>query len=485
MLTLNNIRTNRSKLIEGLKTRNFDDGALRIVDDVIELDDRRKSNQTHHDSCLAEINKYSKEIGELYQSGRSEEAETIKGKVAQLKAKAQTLDNEKREISKALEELLLAIPNIPHPTVPKGKSEEDNEIIQSWSEDLPSGTNALPHWELAKKYGIIDFEAGVKISGSGFPLYRGKGARLERALINFFLDEAIAMGYEEIIPPLIVNANSAMATGQLPDKEGQMYHITEDDLYLIPTAEVPVTNIYRNVIISENEFPIKLTGYTPCFRREAGSYGADVKGLNRVHQFDKVEIVQIADPRESYKILDEMVEHVKLLLAKLELPYRILRLCGGDLSFTSALTYDFEVYSMAQEKWLEVSSVSNFETYQMLKVRSALVPAVQASSRIQQLLFMGFILGVGAGAGMIGNMLMIALVVTFGVTALFALVTLPVEFDASRRALVWLDNTGTTQGSEYDGAKDALWWAAMTYVAGALSALVMFLYFFLTFMGNE
>ncbi|MCB0639419.1 MAG: serine--tRNA ligase, partial [Lewinella sp.] len=269
-----------------------------------------------------------------------------------------------------LEEALLRLPNVPHESVPPGNTDEDNEVFKAWAEELPRlGEAALPHWELAKQYNIFDLELGVKLTGSGFPVYRGKGARLERALIAFFLDEATAAGYEEIIPPLMVNADTARATGQLPDKEGQMYHVTGDDLYLIPTAEVPVTNIYRDTIVQEEDFPIKLTGYTPCFRREAGSYGAHVRGLNRVHQFDKVEIVQIEHPDRSYDTLQQMLAHVEGILQKLELPYRILRLCGGDLGFTSALTFDFEVYSAAQQRWLEVSSVSNFETFQANRLK--------------------------------------------------------------------------------------------------------------------
>lgn len=369
MLTLNYIRENRDNIIKRLKKRNLSDEILSNIDKIIELDNHRKSNQTLLDGCLSKINAISKEIGALYKSGKSEEANAAKASVTTLKEESKVLEETQGSILANLEELLLNVPNVPHPSVPAGNSEEDNEVVQPWPQELQPMDHGLPHWELAKKYNLIDFEAGVKISGSGFPLFRGKGARLERALINFFLDEAYFGGYEEIIPPLLVNADSAKATGQLPDKEGQMYHCVKDDLYLIPTAEVPVTNIYRNVIIKESEMPIKLTGYTPCFRREAGSYGADVKGLNRVHQFDKVEIVQIAHPDKSYEVLEEMKDHVKALLKKLDLPYRILRLCGGDLGFTSALTYDFEVYSAAQDRWLEVSSVSNFETFQSNRLK--------------------------------------------------------------------------------------------------------------------
>lgn len=369
MLTLNYIKDNKEAILKGLKTRNFSEEALKVIDQIAELDVKRKSNQASLDGCLAEVNSISKEIGKLYQSGQANEAEAAKAKVATIKERSKVLDEEQQNIASQLEDLLLSIPNVPHPSVPAGNTDEDNEVVTPWTSEVKPLDGGLPHWELAKKYNLIDFEAGVKITGSGFPLFRGKGARLERALINFFLDEATAAGYEEIIPPLLVNADSAKATGQLPDKEGQMYHAEKDDLYLIPTAEVPVTNIYRDVILKEADMPIKLTGYTPCFRREAGSYGADVKGLNRVHQFDKVEIVQISHPDNSYKVLDDMVEHVKGLLAKLELPYRILRLCGGDLGFTSALTYDFEVYSAAQDRWLEVSSVSNFETFQANRLK--------------------------------------------------------------------------------------------------------------------
>ncbi len=364
MLSINFIREHTDKVKNGLKVRNFPQEELSVIDEIISTDDDRKANQTKNDACLAEINRLSKDIGALYKEGKRDEAETLKSQVTELKVTSKELSGEGVRIADRLDELLLAVPNVPHPSVPKGNTEDDNEIIQDWPTELPSLEDGLPHWELAKKFDLIDFEAGVKITGSGFPLFKGKGSRLERSLINFFLDEAVNAGYEEIIPPLLVNASTARATGQLPDKEGQMYHCEKDDLYLIPTSEVPVTNIYRNVTLTDEDFPIKLTSYTPCFRREAGSYGADVKGLNRVHQFDKVEIVQIAHPDRSYQVLDRMVEHVKDVLAKLELPYRILRLCGGDLGFTSALTYDFEVYSAGQGKWLEVSSVSNFETFQ-------------------------------------------------------------------------------------------------------------------------
>ncbi len=369
MLTLKYIRDHISEAKNGLRIRNYNDDGLQIIDEIVVLDDKRKANQTELDASLAEMKILSKEIGNYYKSGNKEKADNIKEKVALLKEGSKSLEQDRHMIEQELEDKLLSVPNIPHALVPSGNSDEDNEEVQAWPKPLEVIKDGLPHWELAKKYNLIDFDAGVKIAGSGFPLFRGKGARLERALINFFLDEAFNAGYEEIIPPLLVNSDTAKATGQLPDKEGQMYHCERDDLYLIPTAEVPVTNIYRNVIISESDFPIKLTGYTPCFRREAGSYGSDVKGLNRVHQFDKVEIVQIAHPDRSYQVLKEMVNYVESILIKLELPYRILRLCGGDLGFTSALTYDFEVYSAAQDKWLEVSSVSNFETFQTNRLK--------------------------------------------------------------------------------------------------------------------
>ena len=369
MLTLPYIRENKERILAGLETRNYPQDIKASLDQIIDLDDRRKANQAERDDSLSQVNRLSKEIGTLYQSGQREKADEMKAQVADIKEQAKSLEAQQQDIQGQLDDLLLSIPNVPHPSVPSGSSEDDNEVVRPWKEDVTSLKGGLPHWELATKYGLIDFETGTKITGAGFPLFRGQGARLERALINFFLDSASSAGYEEVIPPLVVNADSAKATGQLPDKEGQMYYVERDDLYLIPTAEVPVTNIYRNVIISESDFPIKLTGYTPCFRREAGSYGADVKGLNRVHQFDKVEIVQITHPDKSYETLDDMVSYVGGLLDQLELPYRILRLCGGDLGFTSALTYDFEVYSAGQGRWLEVSSVSNFETFQANRLR--------------------------------------------------------------------------------------------------------------------
>lgn len=370
MLIVNDIRENKTRVIDGLKKRGWKVEQLKMIQDIIVLDDERKRTQTELDEYLSQINKLSKEIGLLYKSGKAAEANAAKEEVNRIKEKSAELEASQKEILAQLEENLLNVPNVPHESVPAGMSDKDNEVAQPWNGPMPQlPKDALPHWELAQKCRLIDFELGTKITGSGFPLYRGRGARLQRALISFFLDQAVDAGYEEIIPPLMVNEDSARGTGQLPDKEGQMYCATKDNLYLIPTAEVPVTNIYRDVIISESDFPIKLTGYTPCFRREAGSYGSDVKGLNRLHQFDKVEIVQIAHPDRSYSILDEMVDHVRRLMEKLELPYRILRLCGGDLGFTSCLTYDFEVYSAAQDKWLEVSSVSNFESFQANRLK--------------------------------------------------------------------------------------------------------------------
>ncbi|MCF8245625.1 MAG: serine--tRNA ligase [Saprospiraceae bacterium] len=372
MLELSFLKTNKERTIQGLKIRNFSDEALQVVDRILETDETRRNAQVELDNNLAESKRLAGEIGGLLKLGKSAEAEAIKSKVATLKEQSKDLESTMKVASEELEELLLTVPNIPHHSVPAGKAAEDNEVYQAWDKPLPSlHPGAMPHWELAKKYNVFDLDLGVKLTGAGFPVFRGKGARLERSLINFFLDEAARAGYEEIAPPLLVNSASAKATGQLPDKEGQMYYVERDDLYLIPTAEVPVTNIYRDVIVDEKDFPIKMTGYTQCFRREAGSYGAHVRGLNRVHQFDKVEIVQIAHPDSSYAQLEGMLAHVSSLLDKLELPYRILRLCGGDMSFTSALTFDFEVWSAAQERWLEVSSVSNFETYQSnrLKVR--------------------------------------------------------------------------------------------------------------------
>jgi len=367
MLNLKFIQDNPDVVIGKLKKRNFD--ASDIVNNIIELYNQKKSIQIEADRSKSGMNKISRTIGDLVREGKKEEANAIKIRTSELKENIKQLDGKFAEIDKKVEELLLLLPNLPHDSVPPGKGEEDNEIVKREGTVPELGDNALPHWELAQKYNIIDFELGVKITGAGFPLYRGKGAQLQRALINFFLDENRNAGYEEVQPPLVVNEDSGYGTGQLPDKEGQMYLITEDNLYLIPTAEVPVTNIYRDMIIEEKDLPIKNTAYSACFRREAGSYGKDVRGLNRLHQFDKVEIVQITHPDNSYKALDEMVKHVEGILQKLELPYRIVRLCGPDLGFTSALTYDFEVFSAAQGKWLEVSSVSNFETFQASRLK--------------------------------------------------------------------------------------------------------------------
>lgn len=361
------IRENTNLVIERLKKRNID--ATDTVNSIIELDDKRKKTQQELDALLAESNQLAKQIGDLFKSGKTEEANQLKGRTTEIKELSSTLKEDQNSIAASLQQLLYTLPNLPNEIVPNGKLAEDNLNVYENNAIPTLPKNALPHWELAKKYDLIDFELGVKITGAGFPVYKGKGAQLQRALITFFLDEAIAAGYQEIMPPLMVNEASGYGTGQLPDKEGQMYYMKEDDLYMIPTAEVPITNIYRDVILKESDFPIKNVGYTPCFRREAGSYGKDVRGLNRLHQFDKVEIVQIQHPDKSYQTLDDMVEHVKGLLNKLELPYRILRLCGGDMGFTSALTYDMEVFSAAQVKWLEVSSISNFEAFQANRLK--------------------------------------------------------------------------------------------------------------------
>ena len=367
MLTLKYITENTAEVIERLAKKYFD--GKEVIEKVVALDGNRKATQVKLDNTLAEINQLSKQVGDLFKQGKADEANQVKRQTANLKEQSKELSVQLDSIEKEITELLLTIPNLPNADVPEGRTAEDNVVVRTGGnlEDLPK--EALPHWELAKKYDLIDFELGVKISGAGFPVYKGKGAQLQRALINFFLDEARAAGYTEIMPPTVVNAASGYGTGQLPDKEGQMYHVGLDDLYLIPTAEVPVTNIYRDVILNENELPIKNCAYTQCFRREAGSYGKDVRGLNRLHEFSKIEIVRIDTPEHSYQSLDEMIAHVENLVNKLELPYRILRLCGGDMSFTSAITYDFEVYSEAQKRWLEVSSVSNFESYQANRLK--------------------------------------------------------------------------------------------------------------------
>lgn len=362
MLTLKFIQANKEEVIEGLKKRNFD--AEKLVDEIIMLDDKRKSLQYKTDTNQSLLKKKSTKIGTLYKEGNTAEAEKIKQETLSLKKNISQLSATHNECLKKIDILLQEIPNIPHISVPFGKNEKDNVIVKSGGNIPKSVDNLLPHWEITEKLDIIDFELGTKITGSGFPLYKEKGAALQRALINLFLNENINAGYKEILPPLVVNEDSAFGTGQLPDKEGQMYHIQSDNFYLIPTSEVPVTNIYRDVILSENELPQKLTAYSSCFRREAGSYGKNVRGLNRIHQFDKVEIVQITHPDNSYNALDEMVNHVENIVKLLELPYRIAKLSGADLGFTSALTFDFEVYAAAQKKWLEVSSVSNFLTFQ-------------------------------------------------------------------------------------------------------------------------
>jgi seryl-tRNA synthetase len=367
MLQLQTIRENKEEIILALGKRNID--AQTLLDNVLQLDEKRRTTQTQLDNVLAESNSLSKEIGALYKTGKAQEANVLKEKTVHLKEESKQLGEDLNAAAEELQNLLYQIPNAPHTSVRKGSSEEDNEEVFKEG-DIPTlDTTALPHWELAKKYDIIDFELGVKIAGAGFPVYKGKGARLQRALIAYFLDKNTEAGYTEIQVPHLVNELSGYGTGQLPDKEGQMYHVTADDLYLIPTAEVPITNIFRDVIVNESDFPITYTGYTPCFRREAGSYGAHVRGLNRLHQFDKVEIVRVEHPTKSYEALDGMVEHVKNILRELKLPYRILRLCGGDLGFTAALTFDFEVFSTAQDRWLEISSVSNFETYQANRLK--------------------------------------------------------------------------------------------------------------------
>ena len=368
MLQINNIRENKEDVLKRLAIKNFKN-AETIINDILELDKIRKTTQKQGDDLKAESNSCAKQIGDFMKSGKKEEGEALKIKTTELKNTEKLIDEQLTQIELKLHNLLVTVPNTPNLTVPVGKTPEDNEVILEYGEKPTLYSNAKPHWELTSKYNIIDFELGVKLTGAGFPVYKGKGARLQRALINFFLDRATSKGYNEVQPPILVNEESGYGTGQLPDKEGQMYHATIDNLYLIPTAEVPITNMYRDVILKETDLPIKNCGYTPCFRREAGSYGKDVRGLNRLHQFDKVEIVQIAHPNESYKILEDMRDYVASLLKELGLPFRILKLCGGDMSFSSALTYDLEVWSAAQLKWLEVSSVSNFETFQTNRLK--------------------------------------------------------------------------------------------------------------------
>lgn len=367
MLEIAKLRNDSEAFIKRLEKRGIH--ARQMVKDALELDRQRRENQTELDQVQAQANAINKEIGKLFKSGQQDQAEAKKTESTRLKSRSKDLQQEQEQLAHALENVLLELPNAPHPSVPDGTSEADNEEIrrEGTFPSLPEG--ARPHWELARDYQLIDFDLGVKLTGAGFPVYTGAGAQLQRGLINFFLQENGRAGYREFQPPLLVNATSAYGTGQLPDKEGQMYHVQQDDLYAIPTSEVPLTNIFRDQVLSENDLPQRLTAYTPCFRREAGSYGKDVRGLNRLHQFDKVELIQVVKPEESYAVLDQMVSHVERLLQKLALPYRILRLCGGDLGFTSALTYDFEVWSAAQERWLEVSSVSNFETFQAQRMK--------------------------------------------------------------------------------------------------------------------
>ncbi|QII69533.1 serine--tRNA ligase [Apibacter sp. B3706] len=367
MLQVAYIKDNKEKVLAGLKKRNF--GKLELIDEIISLDESRKKIQFDLDSQLSEMNKISKDIGILMKEGKEDEAENAKSQTLSLKESTKKLQQNLSDTEEKLKLALYEVPNIPNDLVPVGTNEEDNLEVFKHTANENIINDALPHWELTKKYDLIDFELGVKITGAGFPVYKGKGARLQRSLVQYFLDKNAEAGYMEIVPPFVVNEASGYGTGQLPDKEGQMYYINEDKLYLIPTSEVPVTNIYRDVLLNENQLPIKLTAYSPCFRREAGSYGKDVRGLNRLHQFEKVEIVRIEKSENSYEALDEMVEHVKSLLESLQLTYRILQLCGGDLGFTSAITYDFEVWSAAQERWLEVSSVSNFETFQANRLK--------------------------------------------------------------------------------------------------------------------
>lgn len=368
MLHLQVFREQPDRVIEGLRKKHITD-ADNVVKEVLSLDEQRRATQNTMDSQKAEANQLASQIGEKMKQGMKDEAQGLCDRSTALKESVKGLEEKLSELEKAQYELLVTLPNLPHESVPEGKTPEENQVVLEWGARPELGEQALPHWELTAKYDIIDFELGVKITGAGFPVYKGKGARLQRALINFFLDEALKAGYSEIQPPILVNEDSGFGTGQLPDKEGQMYHIGMDNLYCIPTAEVPITNLYRDVVLNESDFPIRNVGYTPCFRREAGSYGAHVRGLNRLHQFDKVEIVQIAHPEKSYEVLEGMSAYVQSLLQKLELPYRVLRLCGGDMSFASALTYDMETWSAAQQRWLEVSSVSNFESFQANRLK--------------------------------------------------------------------------------------------------------------------
>lgn len=381
MLLVPYIKENKEKIVQRLQKRRLKDAEM-LIDNVLELDTKRRETQAELDNILAESNNISKAIGALIKAGKKEEAEQAKAKTATLKQAARLLSDSLAEYEEQLTTLLYNIPNVPHESVPEGGGAEDNEIVDEWGEKPMLGEEALPHWELIKKYDIIDFDLGSKITGAGFPVYKGKGARLQRGLVNFFLDQALDAGYWEIQPPIVVNKDSGIATGQLPDKEGQMYHIGAEDYYLIPTAEVPITNLYRDVLLAADQLPVRHVGFTPCFRREAGSWGAHVRGLNRLHQFDKVEIVEIHKPENSYEALGNMRRYVQGLLEKLGLPYRVLKLCGGDMGFTSALTYDMEVYSAAQKMWLEVSSVSNFETYQANRLKLRYKPEGQQKTQL-------------------------------------------------------------------------------------------------------
>lgn len=380
MLTLTQLKENTELVREGLRKKHF--GSIQLIDEILKLDEERRSKQLTLDTLKAEANKLSKSIGELMKSGRPEEAEDARNRSTQLKSEIKSLEDGFITTEQQIQELLIQLPNVPHSSVPEGKTPEENLEVYRHGEFPTLPEQAKPHWELASQFDLIDFELGVKVTGAGFPVYKGKGARLQRALINYFLDQATAAGYMEIEPPILVNADSGYGTGQLPDKEGQMYFVGLDNLYLAPTAEVPVTNLYRDVLLEESQLPIKNTAYTPCFRREAGSYGAHVRGLNRLHQFDKVEIVQLVKPEVSYQVLEEMRDYVAGLMRSLELPFRIIRLCGGDMSFASALTYDFEVWSAAQERWLEVSSVSNFEAFQANRLKARYRPKGEGKNQL-------------------------------------------------------------------------------------------------------